>query len=397
MYYSVSPCIPLRNPFVCSISPPLISHAQIVITSNPVKTGSVYYCDAQCTKTVSQTYDSRFTSYASGTIALCISSEVLESLYPGRLYSKTSSNAVFEKGSILYCSVAYKDSGSKEIMFRVTEAQQIGWTSKPSYVRAMLRLEFKRLMYAWGEGGALLLALLSGSREYLTKKVSEGFTYAGLSHILALSGMHLSFFAGLSKKVSKKITGKRLSCLLSFISILFFVWFAGFSPSLLRAFLCSVCLLMCSVCYIKPHTPSLLALCFIIQICISPKDGTCVSFLLSYAALLGITWADKIVNKHLITCVPPSLSSSLSASIGAQIFTIPISVCVFGYITPVGIIAAVIISPLISLFLIAGLCCIIATLCMPSLLMPLSSVIGGLYEVICFLVLLFSKIPPVNL
>ena len=49
-------------------------------------------------------------------------------------------------------------------------------------------------MYMWGSAGGLLLALLSASKEYTSSAFSDAFRLAGLSHILALSGMHVSIF-----------------------------------------------------------------------------------------------------------------------------------------------------------------------------------------------------------
>jgi len=397
LYYCLSPSIPQRHPFISLISPSKITHAEFVCISNPEKRGDSYLLTAQLRRNFTITPVSNFSCDASGNVLLYVPCEIIESLYPGRLFSKTSNKAVFEKGSILYCSVHYMYSKSQTHIFTLDEAEQVGWTSQTAYVRALLRLQFKRLMYAWNAAGALLLALLCGSREYLEQSVRTGFKNAGLSHILALSGMHLSFFSGLSEAASKKIAGKKISIYFSFFSVLIFVWFAGFSPSLLRAFLCSLLCLLCSFLYLKPKITSILALCFMLQICLSPQDGTCISFLLSYSALIGITTIGTFSYKVLIPYLPPKICGAFSASIGAQLCTIPFSLVLFGSITPVGIIASVIVSPLISIFLVIGLCGIIISLFLPFTSNFFASLLGGLYETIRFLVLLFSQIPPVSL
>jgi len=80
------------------------------------------------------------------------------------------------------------------------------------------------------------------------RAVSDAFRNAGLSHILALSGMHLSLVSGIAFFAGMRLFGKTKSYIFQFCAVSLFVWFAGFSPSLLRAFLCSVLLLLCSVC-----------------------------------------------------------------------------------------------------------------------------------------------------
>ena len=77
--------------------------------------------------------------------------------------------------------------------------------------RAFCRLEFKRMMFSWGKAGGFLLALLSGSKEYLDIDLVENFKKSGLSHILALSGMHLSLLSGIAAFIGKKIGIKKIS------------------------------------------------------------------------------------------------------------------------------------------------------------------------------------------
>ena len=71
--------------------------------------------------------------------------------------------------------------------------------------RALCRLYFKRMMFAWGSAGGLLLALLCGARDFTESETADAFRMAGLSHILALSGMHLSLFYGLAAFAGKKL------------------------------------------------------------------------------------------------------------------------------------------------------------------------------------------------
>ncbi len=396
IFYCASSYIPDRHPFTSSLDPSRITHAEFTCKNNPEKRGDVYIMPVECRMVSIQKNDSIITNTCSGITVIYIPSDILESLYPGKLYSNTTNTAIFEKGARLYCSVSCFFTRENTLVFKIKDAEQLGWASSSAYYRALLRIQFKRLMYAWNDAGALLLALLSGSREYLAENVSEGFKNAGLSHILALSGMHLSFFAGISEKASKKISGKRGSRIFSFSAVVLFVWFAGFSPSLLRAFLCTAILLFCSLFYVKPKITSILSVCFLCQICISPHDGTCISFLLSYSALFGIASIGDTAHRFLVRYLPPVVSKALSASIGAQLCTIPFTIAFFGTITPIGILASVVISPLISIFMVLGLFCILLSLSIPSLLLPLSSVIGGLYEIIHFLVLCFSQIPQIH-
>ena len=120
---------------------------------------------------------------------------------------------------------------------------------------------FKRLMYKWGNAGGLLLALLCGAREYTDIAIAENFKNAGLSHVLALSGMHLSMFSSIAVLIGNKIGRKKLTYAIRIIVLILFVWFAGFSPSLLRAFICSTLTLIALMSSSK-NPDMLLILCF---------------------------------------------------------------------------------------------------------------------------------------
>lgn len=251
-------------------------------------------------------------------------------------------------------------------------------------------------MYSWHDGGALVLALLSGERVYLNKNLSDAFRNAGLSHVLALSGMHLSFFAGLTAGFATKLFGKKYTPLFSFFAISFFVWFAGFSPSLLRAYICAIIGLISSYISLDIELSSVLSLSFILQILISPEDGMSLSFLLSYSALLGIALFSSFFLTKLIRIFPEALALSLAASISAQIFTIPFTLIFFGTITPIGIIATVFISPLISIFMSFAIFAILLSLFFPQTIFFSGFIIKGLYSLIAFLVLWFARVPAIQ-
>ena len=127
-------------------------------------------------------------------------------------------------------------------------------------------------MYSWGAAGGLLLALLCGAKEYTSTDISLAFRNAGLSHILALSGMHLSMFSGIALFFGKKIGRKKLSFIIRIIALILFVWFAGLSPSLLRAFICSLLMIIAALANVKkPDMLMILAFSFLCQTIIAPE------------------------------------------------------------------------------------------------------------------------------
>lgn len=364
------------------------------IISSPLKssTQKYYSCDFLLQKTYSS---KNMESSSDKKIKIYIPATSVEAFFPGKLYSQSKSkdNYIFENGGIYDFEGSFSNG-----MFYAKKCNLCTWksdyTGKIQHFRALARLQFKRLMYSWGNAGGLLLALLSGAKEYTEQTVSTGFRLAGLSHILALSGMHLSMFAGIAMFIGKKSGRKKLSNIIRIVALILFVWFAGFSPSLLRAFICSMLLIVAGISNVKqPDMILILSFSFIFQAIISPSDVYNVGFLLSYGALFGILIFNNYFKKIYIKFLPQYFSSSLSSSTSAQIFTAPISLKIFGSFSPIGIISTTVISPLITLFIYIGLAFIILSLIFPFISDASGIFMNFLYTIIKSLVLTFSKVP----
>lgn len=186
--------------------------------------------------------------------------------------------------------------------------------------------------------------------------------------------------------------------LLRFSFITLFVWFAGFSPSLFRAFLCSMLTLAASFSTAEQPKPlRILACAYLIHICLRPLDSFSPAFILSYGALSGIFVAGEFIQPVLSRNLPSEISGNLASSIGAQFFTSPYTISVFKVFVPSCTFATLIISPFVTVFMYLGIACIFTALLIPFLTQPFSAIIGAVYGIIKILVVFFSKLPAVHL
>ncbi len=359
---------------------------------------------------------------AAGKAEILLGAEIFESLLPGKLYSGKSAGLIEEGAYVSFnikaATTAKKDSGIKSYSgikftskvkshsntdtgcFVADSVNYVSWdknkVSKIMEKRSIMRLYLKRILFSWGKAGGFLLALISGSREYLDEKLALNFRLSGLSHILALSGMHLSLFGGIARLAGKKTFGKKSAVFLELPAVLFFVWFAGRQASLFRALLCSLIIFLSSVFKIKVKSIlNVISISFLIHILLFPSDASQLSFMLSYGALTGIVLFNEISEKLLSKFIPKSFGSSVSQSIGAQVITIPVSVKFFGFFTPGSVISSSFVSPLVTLFVYLGLFCILLSLCFPPFSFLCGAVLSALYFGIEKSVCLFSLIPKV--
>ncbi|MCL2184291.1 MAG: ComEC/Rec2 family competence protein [Treponema sp.] len=205
---------------------------------------------------------------------------------------------------------------------------------------------------AWG---GLALALLVGIRDNLDSSFTSVYRDAGLSYILALSGMHLAIIAAIIAFLLKKPFGLKAASIIGAVIISLYCLFVGPMPSLIRSAIMYLLGVMTVLFALPKKSLSILCLSFLIQIIITPSCGNSLSFILSYLALLGILITSRHVSALLNGIIPDFILNPLSLSIGAFLATAGVCGYFFGIISPIGIIAGLLIVPLTTVFMIGGI------------------------------------------
>jgi|GEM_PF-2705403 len=236
------------------------------------------------------------------------------------------------------------------------DVRESGFSSKIWEIRAHLRTGLNRALERTGyPASALLQALLIGSREDVPQRLYEGFQRTGSLHILALSGLHVTVIYGIIAGALGFIRRPGLKFLLAALVILFYQFLAGFFPSLLRA---TVMILVGGVSLLLDRDAeplNLLSISGIAIVCVDPFQAFSLSFQLSFLALAGILALGPLVRRPLEGRIPRFILAPLAMSLGAQIATLPLVAVAFGSYYPSGLVASLILVPLTTGFLWAGL------------------------------------------
>jgi hypothetical protein len=93
--------------------------------------------------------------------------------------------------------------------------------------------------------------------------------------------------------------------------------------------------------------------------------------------------------------IPGFAAEPLAASAGAFLSTSPLSAFWFGVLYPAGIAGAVIIGPLITVFMVLVLAWLIAAALLPAAAFPLAALVSVLFRAIGALLACISRFPPV--
>ena len=189
------------------------------------------------------------------------------------------------------------------------------------------------------EEGALVRALVTGNRDYLTDEFTTSLQRTGLSHTVAVSGMHLALSAGLFAMVLGR--GKRSTALLTILWSMLFCGMAGNTPSVVRAAVMIILLQMAPLFRRERDGATALSVALMLLLAWNPFSAAHIGLQLSFAAVAGIFLvSDNIQDKlsfllkidkrpqkkvfRLLITVPRFVVATLSATLGASLFTVPL-------------------------------------------------------------------------
>lgn len=188
-----------------------------------------------------------------------------------------------------------------------------------------------------------LYAFILGKTELISDEVLTSYRENGISHLFALSGLHVSIFSSILLFILKKLRFKEiLNYVLIFIFLLLFSFITGFSPSILRATLLFFLLGINKVFYLNIRTLDILYLVFIILVIINPFIIYNLSFILSFTAAFFLIFSSDLLKgkNYFISLFKVSLLSYFAS--------LPLSIYYFGYTNLLGTILNLVFVPLVS-------------------------------------------------
>ena len=284
-------------------------------------------------------------------------------LYPGdRLHIRSKINPPEDrkKGRFSYASLL-KRSGYAGTTFINTDNISFAgnyngdlslWTRIKINVLQM-RSDILAKIYDAGIRGrdfATVSAMAFGDKTYLTSTDREIYSRTGVSHVLALSGLHigiiytfLSFFMTFIPKVPRFIAIQA--------AIWFYVLFAGMSPSLVRAALMITVYSIGTLMHREKISINSLSLAGMVSLLLSPQTLFDLCFQLSFLSVFAI-----LLFYRPLTNILPSrplairkVTQMTAVSLAAYIGTMPLILYNFGNISICFIITNLFVIPLTTL------------------------------------------------
>lgn len=224
------------------------------------------------------------------------------------------------------------------------------------------------------EKASFLKGILLGNTNELDEKIKENFKNSSMSHVLAISGMHVSYVViGVQFILNKLINGQRFKNNILILILVFFAIITGGSSSCVRACIMNGMLLLSQNFYRKNNFYVSILITFLILIVINPYNIFAVGMWLSFAGTLGIVLFHRflfrfiVVKYNIKSNVLKSFLEIFLVSFSAQIMIIPIMIYCFNTISLTFFISNLLIYFLIGPILALGYISIIVGLFMPNL------------------------------
>ena len=218
-------------------------------------------------------------------------------------------------------------------------------------------------LYLDKESAPLADALFLGKREGLGK-TERDFKYAGVMHLLALSGLHLSIITGGFERFLMRLgVGAKVRSTLTILLAAFYVALTGFISSAMRAAIMLAITYAASLIDTDSDRITSLFTAVGLIVLADPTAVFDVSLQLSFAATLGLLLVAEPAN-HLSKKLVPSKASrpllrvlirtarSIAASLGAIMFVLPLQWIYFGEASLISAVATLVITPICEVLLV---------------------------------------------
>ena len=188
---------------------------------------------------------------------------------------------------------------------------------------------------------AFVCAMLTGDRSGLSVEDSAAMSEAGLSHLFAVSGLHCTFLVALIGLLIPP-GRRRLFAVVSLASLSFYMLMTGLTPSIVRSVIMLAFVLTAPLFRRESDGLTSLSAALLVILLCNPFAAASISLQLSFAATAGILLCGGRLYR-LMMKLPMErgllrrgwsfLAASISSSLGALVFTIPLTAYYFNIFT----------------------------------------------------------------
>ncbi|UQZ32990.1 competence protein ComEC [Paenibacillus sp. PK3_47] len=190
--------------------------------------------------------------------------------------------------------------------------------------------------------------LVIGIQEDLDPETFKQFSQLGLTHILAISGMHVAVYVGVILFILRRCRLTRETAItVTLLLVPLYVLLSGTGPSVVRAGIMSMIALLAARFHLLKDGMNILAAAALIMLVWNPYMLLSVSFQLSFLVTAGLMVYTPLA-AALFRRLPGWLGSSVSVTLIAQLVSFPLTVYYFNQFSLLSFAANLVLVPFIT-------------------------------------------------
>lgn len=228
-----------------------------------------------------------------------------------------------------------------------------------------------------GEEGEFMKGLVIGERSNISKEIKEDFVNAGVSHIIAVSGLNVAYLTIVLVLLLQLLPIKYIyKTIIIFLFLIFYMNLTGNSPSIVRATIMASVFLFSQVIERKTSSFNVISVAIIIILLVDPRQLFDAGFILSFWAIISIVliypklhalisgrrFYQNIGNDPYKGRIIKAVITLFLGTLAAQIGTLPITALMFKKISIVSLVTNLFAIPLSNIALALGFALILFSL-----------------------------------
>ncbi len=244
-------------------------------------------------------------------------------------------------------------------------------------------------------------AIAFGDRYAVTANVKEAFRKAGISHILVVSGLHMTIVAMIFLFVFSKLLRNRfIYCPLTIAFVILYMIMTGLSFSVVRSGIMVIIMLIGKMVRNTGDSLNSLGIAGLVITVFNPYSAGDIGLMLSFAATLGIITLPDYINDYIYGKIKISnkiaraLINIVVISFSAYLFTLPIVIIFLKNVSIYQLLSNILISPVFEILMITILAGALLSLTgITVLFAPFLFIANYLAKYIYLVARLVSKLP----
>ncbi len=203
------------------------------------------------------------------------------------------------------------------------------------------------------------VALVTGDKSYFGDEFYSNVKRAGVAHIMVVSGMHLSIVVAIFLYlIDKFIYNRYLKSIVIFVVTIALMAVCGFTMSILRAGISYLIFSLSLILKREITSENTLGTAFLFILITNPFAVFSIGFLLSVLSTFSIIVVAVPISRFLVrkgifnNWITKGIGTSILISLSALIFTAPVTIYYFGYISNVSLVTNLLLSFAASLALV---------------------------------------------